>query len=260
MVFWRIRDAVGGGSTWVAASIRASAVFEMREIAPGIWQPRTFPRNAINVFFSGGVLFDCGARWHAARLLRQLRDVPVELIALTHAHPDHTGAACRLRTTLGCPVACHGNDAPSVNGTTPPVPHHSLMRTSGWFFGGPPCPVDRLLREGEVIGGFRVVHAPGHTPGHLIFFRERDRAAIVGDVLFGLNPLTLRSGLREPPPIFTVDPDENRRSIAKLIALAPSILLFGHGPARQGASVNRELAAILERCEKSAPAPAIETA
>src|SRR5205823_10531285 len=76
----------------------------------------------------------------------------------------------------------------------------------------------------------RVVHTPGHTPGHVLFFREADRVAIAGDVLANMNFLTCKPGLREPPPFFSEDTRQNRASIRKLAALAPSLVCFGHGP------------------------------
>ena len=88
----------------------------------------------------------------------------------------------------------------------------------------------RILHERDEIAGFRVVHAPGHTPGHIILFREEDRVAIVGDVLNGMNMATSWPGLHEPPSFFTADAAENRRSIRRLAELEPRLLCFGHGP------------------------------
>ena len=78
--------------------------------------------------------------------------------------------------------------------------------------------------------GFRRVHAPGHSSGHIILFRENDRVAIVGDVLNGMNLATSWPGLHEPPGFFTADAAENRRSIRRLAELEPHLLCFGHGP------------------------------
>jgi glyoxylase-like metal-dependent hydrolase (beta-lactamase superfamily II) len=95
---------------------------------------------------------------------------------------------------------------------------------------GPPHEVDRVLNEGDEVGGFRVVHAPGHAPGEVIYFRDSDRVAICGDVVRNMSFLTTAPGLREPPDIFTYDPAENRRSIRRLADLEPSVILPGHGP------------------------------
>jgi glyoxylase-like metal-dependent hydrolase (beta-lactamase superfamily II) len=99
------------------------------------------------------------------------------------------------------------------------------------FWEGPPHSVARALREGDEVAGFRVVHAPGHSPGEVIFFRDSDRVAICGDVIRNLSYLTMRSVIKEPPEAFNDDTAENRRSIRKLAALRPALILPGHGAA-----------------------------
>jgi glyoxylase-like metal-dependent hydrolase (beta-lactamase superfamily II) len=96
---------------------------------------------------------------------------------------------------------------------------------------GPPCKVDRVLNEGDEVAGFRVVHAPGHARGEVIFFRDSDRVAICGDVIRNMSYATALPGIKEPPEIFTYDPAENRRSIRKLAELNPALILPGHGTA-----------------------------
>jgi glyoxylase-like metal-dependent hydrolase (beta-lactamase superfamily II) len=87
-----------------------------------------------------------------------------------------------------------------------------------------------VLHEGDLVAGFRVIHTPGHTPGHCIYFREADRVAIAGDVLANIHFLNGQPGLREPPPFLSVDVAQNRRSALILAALKPSVVCFGHGP------------------------------
>ena len=99
------------------------------------------------------------------------------------------------------------------------------------LWAGPPHRVDRPLREGDQVAGFRVVHAPGHSPGEVIFFRDSDRVAICGDVIRNLSYATMRSGVKEPPDGFNDDTAENRRSIRRLAELGPSVILPGHGAA-----------------------------
>ena len=74
-----------------------------------------------------------------------------------------------------------------------------------------------------------MIPAPGHTPGHLAFWRESDRVLVLGDVLFHRNPLTLRKGLTEPFRFATHDPDRNRESARRLAAREPDVVCFGHG-------------------------------
>ena len=98
------------------------------------------------------------------------------------------------------------------------------------YWAGPPRKVDRVLQEGDEVAGFRVIHAPGHAPGEVIFFRDSDRAAIAGDVINTINLWTGLPRIQEPPEILTSDPVENRRSIRKLLELRPSLVCVGHGP------------------------------
>lgn len=94
---------------------------------------------------------------------------------------------------------------------------------------GPPYPVSRTLQEGDTVGEFAVIETPGHTPGHLSYWRESDGVLIVGDTVFSMDIVTFRHGLHEPPKLFTLDPEQNRRSIRKLAELEPKLLCFGHG-------------------------------
>src|SRR5439155_1604894 len=80
-----------------------------------------------------------------------------------------------------------------------------------WTIAGPAHPVSRRLRDGDRIGEFRVIHAPGHTPGHVIYFRDRDRVAISGDVLAHRHMISGKIHLIEPPRIFSADKMQNRR-------------------------------------------------
>jgi hydroxyacylglutathione hydrolase len=202
----------------------------MHAIAPGVWQLFGFPPNAINVYLAGDVLIDAGTRWSRWRILRQIRGRRVSLVALTHCHPDHQGSARAVCERLRVPLACHKADVGAVEGREPMGPRNKFIRLSARVWSGAPCPVARVLRDGDEVAGFRVVHAPGHTPGHVIYFRESDRLAIAGDVLANIHFLTGRIGLLEPPRFFSVDAELNRGSIRTLADLRPSVVCFGHGP------------------------------
>ena len=99
---------------------------------------------------------------------------------------------------------------------------------------GPPHPVTRRLREGDEVAGFAVLETPGHTPGHVAYWRESDRTLIAGDVFFNLNPLTGRPGLHPPPDAFNDDTARNRESMRRLAELRPEVVVFGHGPPLRG--------------------------
>jgi glyoxylase-like metal-dependent hydrolase (beta-lactamase superfamily II) len=202
----------------------------MREIAPGLWQLSGFPADAINVYLAGDVLIDAATRWARRRVLRQLRGRRLSLVALTHCHCDHQGAAGLVCRKFGVPLACHEADAAVMEGRAPMAPDNRVVRLGVRFWAGPPHPVARVLRDGDEVAGFRVVHTPGHTPGHVVFFRESDRVAIAGDVLANTHLFKGPGELIEPPRLFSVDPEQNRRSVRTLFGLRPSLVCFGHGP------------------------------
>jgi hydroxyacylglutathione hydrolase len=151
-------------------------------------------------------------------------------VALTHVHSDHQGVAAALCERFGVPLACHEDDVPVMEGKLPMRPDNRIIRMFGRLLAGPPYPVGRVLRGGDEVAGFRVVHTPGHTPGHVLYFREADRVAIAGDLLANIHFITRRPGLREPPWFFSQDPAQNRRSVQTLVDLQPSVVCFGHGP------------------------------
>jgi hydroxyacylglutathione hydrolase len=202
----------------------------MRQLAPNVWQLDGFPPHAINVYLIGDVLIDAATRWAGQRIFRQLGDRKLSLLALTHVHPDHQGAARWLCERYSIPLACHEDDVTVMQGQRPMQPDNFAIRCSSRLWAGPAYRVERVLHAGDEIAGFRVVHAPGHTPGHVILFRDDDRTAIVGDVLFGMSLLTAWPGLHEPPGFFCTSATDNRRSIRRLAELQPRLICFGHGP------------------------------
>ena len=98
------------------------------------------------------------------------------------------------------------------------------------YWTGPGRPVERQLREGDEVAGFTVLDVPGHSPGHVAYWRESDRTLIAGDVVNNMNVITGIPGLHEPRVEFTTDPALNRQSARRLAALEPALVCFGHGP------------------------------
>jgi len=186
----------------------------------------------INVYLAEDVLFDAGRTWDRRRIFGELEGVEISAVALTHVHPDHQGCAKAICEARGVPLACHEDDVDAMEGRRPvAATSNPGAKAFARMWEGPPHKVDRVLGEGDEIAGFRVVHAPGHAPGEVIYFRDSDRVAICGDVVRNMSFLTGLPGIRQPPDEMTYDPAENRRSIQKLAALEPSLILPGHGPA-----------------------------
>jgi glyoxylase-like metal-dependent hydrolase (beta-lactamase superfamily II) len=118
------------------------------------------------------------------RILQAVRkmEADVEKVILTHAHVDHCAGADVLRQDLGVPIeGPHPGDA------------FWLEQLPDWcrMSGIPPAQPftpDRWLDEGDSVSvgelRFDVLHCPGHTPGHVVFYHGGQRLAWVGDVLF----------------------------------------------------------------------------
>lgn len=201
----------------------------MREVASDVWQLSGSPRDAVNQYVIGDVLIDAGVAFAHKGIVHQARDAGVTAHAITHAHIDHFGASSHVIKQLGIPMWAGEHDVPAVEAGRQVASIPGLGEKLIWA-GSRPCKVDRPLKEGDQVAGFEVLFTPGHSPGHISFWRERDRVLICGDVMWGHNPFLMRGGPREPFGIVSPDPDRNRDSARRLAELAPEIVCFGHGP------------------------------
>jgi glyoxylase-like metal-dependent hydrolase (beta-lactamase superfamily II) len=208
----------------------------MHQLAPGLRALPGFPPHAFNVHLAGSVVVDAATRHAAGRILRGLRAAGAEVSAhaVTHGHSDHQGSSAALVAALGVPFWAPAAEAAALRAgdTSALSTDNAVTRWQRRHWAGPAVDVARGLREGDALdAGFVALETPGHSPGHLSYWREDDRVLIAGDVLFGRHPITGRPGLHEPPERFTLDVARNRVSIRRVAALRPDLMVFGHGPA-----------------------------
>lgn len=206
----------------------------MIQIAKDVFQIPVMPRQTINTYLIGSTLIDAGIRISGNLILKEIGNRKLTVHALTHAHPDHQGASAHICKKLGIPfVVSAGDKAIAESGLIAPTfpnPNHPFARFEQKYFAGPGHPVDRVLKEGDMVEDFRVIETPGHSAGHICFWRESDGVLIAGDVLRNLNFGTTFPELGEPMAVFTSDAEVNRKSIKKIAALEPRVVCFGHGP------------------------------
>ena len=181
-------------------------------------------------------------------------------IILTHGHFDHVGALEALLGIWDVPVYAHALELPFLTGRAdypppdPTVAKRGLMARLSPLF--PESGIDirdrvrTLPANGAVPGmpGWRWVHTPGHTPGHVSLFRATDRVLIAGDAVTTTRQesvyavATQKPELNGPPAYFTIDWDASHRSVSTLASLKPVTLSTGHGQTMRGDDIPRRLA------------------
>lgn len=180
-----------------------------------------------------------------------------EAIILTHGHFDHAGSARTLAERWDVPIYAHTLEMPYLTGASDYPPQDPTVGGalaflsrffphSGYNFGSY---IQPLPADGTIPGmpGWRVVHTPGHTAGHISLFRESDRTLLAGDAFATINqesPITLATQpreIRKPPAPFTTDWEAARRSVEQLSALAPEQVACGHGLPMRGEEMRRQL-------------------
>jgi glyoxylase-like metal-dependent hydrolase (beta-lactamase superfamily II)/predicted ester cyclase len=210
------------------------------QIADGVWIVRGgFPAKEMNVYLvrdgDGVLVFDAGIKSMAngvAAAGAQLGGIT--RVVLGHSHADHRGVAA----SLGVPVYCHPAEKDDAEGDggahyfdlSRLAPHGRLLlgRLLPVWDGGPVA-IAGTVSEGDEIAGFRVIDLPGHAPGLIGLWRERDRLALVSDCFYTLDPQTGRRGhVRVPHAAFNFDTEQARASMRKLAALEPEAAWSGH--------------------------------
>ena len=211
-------------------------------VAEGIWRVTAGRPLQINVFLiaedDGVAVFDAASRQLGPRI-RAAADAlgGATRVIVGNAHPDHRGGA----KALAAPVHCHIDERADVEGDGgehyfdfSKLPFYArpltarLMRS--WDDG--PLTVAQTLEEGDRVGGFEVIHLPGHGPGCIGLWRASDRLALSNDCFALFDPAFPRAGKpRIPHPTFNWSTERAPASVAKLAALEPQTCWPGHfGP------------------------------
>jgi hydroxyacylglutathione hydrolase len=212
------------------------------EIADGVWIVRGgFPRKGFNVYFvregDGVLMFDAAIAPMANALgMFGAQLGGITRVVLGHAHADHRGAAPALR---GVPVFCHPDDKDDAEGDggqhyfrneEVAAPARWLYPTLLKSWDGGPVKISGTVEEGDELGGFEVVHIPGHAPGQIALHRKSDGVALTTDGFYTVDPEKFsRSAPRVAHHAFNKDTELARESMRKLAALDLSVAWPGHG-------------------------------
>ena len=228
-------------------------------VADGVWLVTSTDVNYVLVTDAGGVtLVDAGFPRDLPRVLSSLERIGqaignVAVVVLTHAHPDHIGAAERLRADRGIPVRVLDTEAPHARGQViEQVSAAQILRAAWrpevllWALrivrkGG--LHVERLTQVQpfeagsaplDVPGRLVPVPTPGHTSGHCAFHLPERGVLLAGDALMTAHPAGRTTGPQLLPAMFNHDDAAALTSLQALAGLSADVVLPGHGPAYHG--------------------------
>ena len=208
-------------------------------LAPGVWRV-PLVGDIVNGFLfrddDGQVtVLDMGLKQSGKKVLAALGAIgsgpgDVTRLLLTHAHADHAGGAGYVAGATGRGVTVHSDDAGFVRaGKVAPAEHRlgrllAKLSGSGSFA---PIEVTEELHDGQVVdvgGGLRVVHTPGHSPGHVSYLHESSGVLVTGDAIFNVRRL------RWPVKMFCSDFAMTQQTAHRLAELEYDVAAFTHGP------------------------------
>lgn len=253
-------------------------VVPIEEIAPGLAGLRIAFVNVFGVSHPDGAwtLIDAAVPFTSSLIKRWAQKTygkAPNAIVLTHGHFDHVGDAKELAEEWNIPVYAHPLEFPYLTG-------QKEYEGPNWKAGGgsmsllsplyPKGPIDLGSRlralPGESVElslaelpGWTLLHTPGHTPGHVSFFRKSDSTLLVGDAFCTTKPesffaaaLGQHPELHGPPSYFTSDWAAAKASVEKLATLRPAVVAPGHGKPLAGAGVAEQLGKLAARFDEIA--------
>jgi glyoxylase-like metal-dependent hydrolase (beta-lactamase superfamily II) len=205
----------------------------------------------------------CGAEIIAAAEKRYGKDNPPKAIFLTHGHFDHVGGIVEILEKWDVRVYAHPLEMPFLTGQQEyPEPDSSvegglLAKLSSLY---PHEPIDisghvsPFPADGSLPGlpEWQWLHAPGHSPGQVVFFREQDKILISADAFITVKQdsfykvLVQKQEVQGPPRYLTTDWQAAWETVRKLKDLRPAVVIAGHGQYMEGAELRLGLKKLVE--------------
>jgi glyoxylase-like metal-dependent hydrolase (beta-lactamase superfamily II) len=244
--------------------------------ADGITPVRTLIANLafVDGFADGGwVLVDAGIPFSGSYIYNYAKKKfgdgkSPKAIVLTHGHFDHVGALRYLLSKWNVPVYVHERELPYITGRKdylPPDPTvgGGLMAAISPLYPRKAINIGdrarKLPDDGEIpeMPGWRWIHTPGHTEGHISLFRDKDAALIAGDAFITVkqeSALAVMSQTLEvhgPPAYFTPDWELARQSVEIIKSLNPHWALTGHGKVISGEELSSSLNELVTRFSRT---------
>ncbi|MEK5642245.1 MBL fold metallo-hydrolase [Paenibacillus rhizosphaerae] len=265
------------GSDYHYIPATSAASGEGVEVRPDVY---SYTVQIVNIVLAGApqagsfVLIDAGMPGSADDIIRMVEerfgsDRRPEAIILTHAHFDHVGALIDLVKHWEVPVYAHKLEMPYLTGQESypkpdPTVEGGVLAKLSFAFPNEPVNVGPWVKplpdNGSVPGmpEYRWIPTPGHSPGHVSLFRERDRTLIAGDAFTTVRQdelykvLTQKVEISGPPRYFTPDWFAAWQSVKRLEALHPDAAVTGHGEPVTGETLAAGLKRLVEQFDSLA--------
>lgn len=222
----------------------------------------------------GWILVDTGLENSADYILQSAetrfgKNSRPKSIVLTHGHFDHVGSVIKLSEQWDVPVYIHQQELPYVTGKKdyplgdPTVDEGMVAKMSPTF---PHTSIDigyravALPDDGSIPGmpGWKWIHTPGHTEGHVSLFREKDRVLLAADAFTTvkqeslLSVVTQNEEISGPPKYLTVDWKAAEESVKRLRNLRPSLVIPSHGQPMKGDELTKHLDMLVQHFDEIA--------
>jgi len=248
---------------------------KVRELMPNVHYFTNQIVNLVMIALPKGewVLVDAGMPKSSNEIIRVAEELfgmdkaPLAII-LTHGHFDHVGSIVDLVEKWNAPVFAHTLEFPFLTGLQAyPEPDTSveggILAKISSYYPNEPIDIKNCLQALPIdnsvpfLEEWQWIHIPGHSPGQIALFRERDRVLISADAIITVRQDSMYKVLLQtieicgPPVYLTTDWSDAFQSVKRLIDLNPNILIPGHGTAMHGEELNAGLQKLLEEWDET---------
>jgi hydroxyacylglutathione hydrolase len=205
---------------------------KVKEVSKGIYQFKGIS-NFYLVLSQEIFIVDTGMPGKTNELETFLKNIKIDpkeikTVVITHYHFDHTGSLNKIKEITGAQIAAHKDDSPYISGEKP-QPNPIFMKLPiailKIIYSLKPVNVDKILKDGDYVNDYKVIHTPGHTQGSICLYNSLNKVIFVGD-----NLSYAKGKLESPTGRLIPDMVSYKESMRKLGDLDIEVILTGHSP------------------------------